>query len=180
MPSRTSTKDPSVSGKRTYTSGFHRVEMIKRTLSGTALEADKKIKISTLELDEDKDKDYPSRTIETVEQLLSSYSKVLVVIGGDQLQNLDSWYSSSRLCEMVEFIVFSRKGLILRRSSIPNLRYSVIDSVDRGCSSQMIRAFLAAPGQDESRDDLLSECLNSKVLEYVKEHDLYRKKGAPY
>ncbi|MEA1982693.1 MAG: nicotinate (nicotinamide) nucleotide adenylyltransferase [Campylobacterota bacterium] len=52
-------------------------------------------------------------TIETVNHLLKTYKKVYLVIGADNLANLESWHRYDELKKRVTFIVASRDEIVV-------------------------------------------------------------------
>ena len=57
-------------------------------------------------------------TIETVNYLLQSYEKIFLVIGADNLANLEQWYHFKELNTKVIFIVASRENIEISRAFI--------------------------------------------------------------
>ena len=59
-----------------------------------------------------KKKNKTSYSIDTVNYLKDLYnpSKIYLIIGEDNLKNLDKWHEIDKLKELVEFVVASRKG----------------------------------------------------------------------
>ena len=57
-------------------------------------------------------------TIQTVTHLLKTYDKIFLVIGADNLTNLEQWYHFKELKEKVTFIVASRENIEISRAFI--------------------------------------------------------------
>lgn len=57
-------------------------------------------------------------TIQTVTHLLKSYDKIFLVIGADNLANLEQWYHFKELKEKVTFIVASRENIKISKAFI--------------------------------------------------------------
>ncbi len=68
----------------------------------------KKVEISDYEINQEK----LSYTINTVKYLSNLYnpSKIYLILGEDNIKNLENWYQIEDLRKIVEFVVASRKG----------------------------------------------------------------------
>jgi nicotinate-nucleotide adenylyltransferase len=67
-----------------------------------------KVEISDYEINQQK----PSYSFNTVNYLKNLYnpSKIYLIIGEDNIENLDKWYKYDELKELVEFVIASRAG----------------------------------------------------------------------
>ena len=65
------------------------------------------VEISSYEVDQKK----KVPTINSVEHFLKQYDKVYLVIGADNIKNLDQWYKFNVLKDLVTFIVASRNKI---------------------------------------------------------------------
>lgn len=88
----------------------------------------KDVKVSSFEVDLGK----KTPSIETVEYLLKSYSKIYLVIGADNLASLSSWHRYNELEKKVTFIVATREKI-----EIPRKYLKLI--IDEDISSSQLR-----------------------------------------
>jgi nicotinate-nucleotide adenylyltransferase len=88
-----------------------RLELVKEVFKD-----EKKIEICVYEVQ----KKEKISTYETLQYLKSIYplQKVYLVIGADNLKNIDLWYNAQQLREEVEFVVISRDGIVLENDFI--------------------------------------------------------------
>jgi nicotinate-nucleotide adenylyltransferase len=73
-----------------------------------------KVEISDYEINQEK----LSYTINTIKYLNDLYhpSKIYLILGEDNIKNLDNWYKIEDLREIVEFVVAKRKGFKTREA----------------------------------------------------------------
>lgn len=86
------------------------------------------VEVSSFEVDLGK----KTPSIETVNYLLQTYSKIYLVIGADNLASLSSWHRYNELEKKVTFIVASREKI-----EIPNSYLTLI--IDEDISSSKLR-----------------------------------------
>ena len=74
-----------------------------------------KVEISDYEINQQK----PSYSFNTVKYLKNLYnpSKIYLIIGEDNIENLDKWYKYDELKELVEFVVASRTGFETKKAN---------------------------------------------------------------
>ena len=109
-----------------------------------------KVLISSYEIEQNRS----VATLESVEHLLKSYTKIYLVIGADNLASLKEWYKSELLLSKVEVLVASRDGI-----EVPS-EYKTI-SVDTPVSSTDLRKNLVKK--------LLPEVVADAIVKYYKE-----------
>ncbi len=135
-----------------------RVEMLELALKGFD-----KVKINKLEL-ENQGKSY---TAETVRKLKQQYNhEFYLIIGGDNLSGISSWYDFSYLLENVNFVIVQREDFDLKDSGDLKVKQFVPLEVD--ISSSQVRD-LVKIGRLESVEELVPE----NVLDYIKKEGLY-------
>lgn len=106
-------------------------------------------------------------------RLENKYGKFVYVIGGDSLLAIESWHNPEYIVRNFEIAVFNREGYPCARKKAQELNKKwqgnirVLDYVGRELDSHSIRDRLLL------KADVTG--LNSKVLEYIKSHDLYSK-----
>lgn len=128
-----------------------------------------------------------SYTVDTIEVFRDRYpdSQLYMIIGGDSLLSLPSWYRYEELVGMVNWIVMNRPGYPL---DLPQeLSQRIISSLDQlqngitgkiwlfetsefDISSTQLRAELA----NQSNDNLSKEFLPKAVFSYIREQQLYK------
>lgn len=130
-----------------------------------------------------------SYTFDTVATLKDQYpnSRITLIIGGDSLLSLPKWYRYAELVEQVNWIVMRRPGYSLDAPAALSGR--IVESPqqlmaasggkiwcmqqsDFAVSSTVLRKELVdAPGA------LAKEFISSDVLNYIREHQLYKIQG---
>lgn len=108
----------------------------------------------------------PSRTLATLEHLKKQHPDYVfsLLMGADQLPDLEKWYGIDTLRELAPPRVLGRVGVVDPRAPEPILP---------GISSTRVRRLLLAREQSKAREEL-EAYLPSRVLSYIDEHDLYR------
>ncbi len=108
-----------------------------------------------------------SYTVDTVKALQQKYPNdtFYIVIGGDMLASLDSWYKWKELIKAVPFIAFSREGIAfdahLNRLRLFGADITVIDKKITDISSTELRAIT------------MKEMLPEKVYNYIVKKGIY-------
>jgi len=128
-----------------------------------------------------------SYTFDTIEVFQDRYpgSQLCMIIGGDSLLSLPSWYRYKELVGMVNWIVMNRPGYPLDLpqelsqriiSSLNQLQNGItgkiwlFESSEFDISSTQLRDELA----DQSNDNLSKEFLPKAVFSYIREQQLYK------
>lgn len=117
----------------------------------------KNVQVNRYELDQK----IPVSTIKSVKHLLKTYKKVYVVIGADNLKDLDKWNNFEELKKLVTFIVASRDNIIVDEKFI-NL------NIDEDVSSSELR-------KNINISMLPAECA-AEIEKHYKNKDLQCKK----
>ena len=106
----------------------------------------------------------PSYSINTVNYLKDLYnpSKIYLIIGEDNIEDLDKWYKYNELKELVEFVVASRIGF---KSKKANEFKSLDINIDIS-STQLRNSMNLAYIPIEIKDDILNLKREGKVFEY--------------
>ena len=129
----------------------HRYEMVKLAISKNP-----KFEISDIEyLSEGK-----SYSLITVQKIIEQYEindRLNFIIGTDAFSKIDSWYKADELKKRVHFIVFPRRGDIIKDKDSWDYELTDMDFVD--ISSTKIRE---------------GNCTNTSVEGYIKENGLYK------
>jgi nicotinate-nucleotide adenylyltransferase len=116
------------------------------------------------------------RTIDLVHAAQKEFGtqKIHVVIGSDNLVDIETWFNYKELCNSVRFIIVERKGSVNSGKSEPYLKnvkdYIWIDNLDRfdNVSSSLIRKTI--PTMDLKNT---LQYLDKNVYEYICDHWLY-------
>ncbi len=119
-----------------------------------------------------------SYTFKVMEQLEKHYpaAKLKIVIGGDSLKNIHSWYHAAELVEKYEIITYPRANETLDIDSlrkiftcetIEKLQKNIIKAPFFEISSTILKKKLA---NNENTDIFI----DSNVLEYIKTNKLYK------
>ena len=129
--------------------------------------ADPRFEVSRLE--EDTARSYSIDTIEKVRATLAPDDELYFVIGADAFAEIRSWHRWREVAKAVRFLVVSRPG---HHYDVPaEARCERIDQIELPVSSSEIRRALAAGESPQG--------IPQAVLEYARQHGLYRSVSAP-
>ncbi len=115
-------------------------------------------------LEEGKRKSYSYYTINRVKQTLAPDDSLYFLIGADAFADIGSWFHSSDVVRMVNFIVVTRPGHVYAEP--PGARVERLDTLALPVSSSEIRRQLAA-GEEPAE-------LPPAVMDFIRERALYR------
>jgi nicotinate-nucleotide adenylyltransferase len=136
----------------------------------------------------------PTYTIDTLRELraaLGEHVPLVLIMGSDQFERLDTWRDWTKLLEHAHLAVARRADALLRPSyalqeyfnahwARPHAvresahgRVVEIDMTPVDASATEIRALLAQP-PSPARDSRLAEIVPAPVLDYIRAHQLYR------
>lgn len=136
----------------------------------------------------------PTYTVDTLRELRAALGEQLplvLIMGSDQYERLDTWRDWTRLLDYAHLAVARRANALLRPShalqeyfnahwSRPSAvhesthgRIVEIEMTPVDASATEIRALLAQP-LSPVRDDRLAEIVPAAVLDYIRAHRLYR------
>jgi nicotinate-nucleotide adenylyltransferase len=132
------------------TPGHHRVAMLR-----LALEGELRYAIDEREL-------APGHTGYTVDTLKSLGFRPVLLLGADQYAKLETWHRWREVLELAEIAVFARPGWPQADG-----RARVVPMAPLAISASEIRARLARGGD-------VSAMVPAKVLDYIRQHNLYR------
>jgi len=143
----------------------HRFQMVKVAITG-----EHHFGISNIEFQNER----YSYTYLTIEELYKRYKidgKIGFIIGMDAFREIDSWYETDKLKNLVEFIVFPRGGEIdkdrLALLHFKGYRFTVAKMEPINLSSSLVREKLI-----ERKP--VGNFLPLKVQEYINQNGLYR------
>jgi nicotinate-nucleotide adenylyltransferase len=171
--------------KGEITDAAHRARMVALAIAGEPR--------FTLDLSE-VERPGPSYTIDTLRALRASLGPdvpLVLVLGADQMERLDTWREWQRLLDFAHIAVARRNDAVLTLSwplqtfynehwaraaqlrdrpagCIVDLEMAPVDA-----SATEIRALLRAPASPK-RDARLAQIVPAPVLDYIRAHDLYR------
>ncbi|MCP4178231.1 MAG: nicotinate (nicotinamide) nucleotide adenylyltransferase [bacterium] len=152
------------------TSFIHRLNMLN-----IATSEEKSFEISTVE---EQRLPVPSYTYDTMTDLSNSMQKddLFMIIGGDSLLQLHTWYKAKKLVKEFGFIIYPRPDEIITYDKLKykwteelatKLMDSVIDSTLYSISSTEIREKI------NSNSDLKNS-LSTKTIDYIHKNHLYQ------
>lgn len=109
-----------------------------------------------------------SYTIDTIKQLQKIYTQdnFFVVIGGDMLSTLDTWYDWRELILRTSFIAFKREGLADFENSYKRL-------TDYGANITVITNKITDVSSTKLRKKIDKNLLPQKVYDYIIEKGIY-------
>ena len=142
----------------------HRYEMVK-----IAIEGEGKFNISNIEFRNERF----SYTFYTIEQLYKMYPverKISFIIGTDAFRQIESWYRTEELKEMVDFLVFPREDNF-RPESLERLRsegynFICVNMPFINLSSTVLRSRI-------KNGKSIGALIPKNVQEYIKKQGLY-------
>ena len=115
----------------------------------------------------------PSYTYQTVEEFYKDYKPVKMIIGYDQFFSLEKWKHPEILQTYCEFIVIPRDVGIYGA----DLNWEYRNRVNDGWKAKLLPMPLLSISSSMIREQIqkqeIPKGLNKKVLEYIKENDLY-------
>jgi nicotinate-nucleotide adenylyltransferase len=161
------TPQPPHKPSRPITPLHHRLEMLKRTIDNIP-----NFEISTIEMD----RPGPHYTVDTLDQLQyrQPLSRLVLLIGGDSLQSLPTWYGANELIAAAySFGVMRRPGdeidLTSLEKSMPGLtrKLRFIETPQLEISSSSIRERIACGGHYRFY-------LPTGVYDYIRQNILYK------
>lgn len=135
----------------------HRLKMLELALEDTEFE------VLPIEIE----RGGRSFTCDTVDQLYENYDitgGVHIIIGDDLLPTLHKWKNFEQLSLLTEFIVMYRDKKVYERTDI---LYTRLKNDYFNVSSTQIRNSVLI-------DEDISDLINPKVYQYIKEHNLYK------
>lgn len=112
----------------------------------------------------------PSYMITTLNELQKAHpdAEFTLIIGADNWQRFDHWYHSEEIIQKYNILVYRRPGYDIEEdtSAYPNVK--IVDTPLYDISSTEIRDAIRT-------GEATSEWLSPKVLDYLKENQLYKK-----
>ena len=154
---------------RIITDFEHRMVMLK-----IAFKDYENIEISDLEYQLQLEKSYTFEVMKQVEKVYDN-KKLKLIIGGDSLKNIHTWYKAQELVNKYEIITYPRSGeelnfndleKVLTPKEIENLQKNIINAPFFEISSTILKKKLA-------NHENTSIFIKSEVLEYIKANNLY-------
>ncbi len=109
-----------------------------------------------------------SYTVDTLKLLKEKYpdNKFYIVIGGDMLSTLDTWYNWQELIELSSFIAFKREGLCDFDKAYRRL-------TDSGANITIINSKITDISSTELRKKIDKNLLPKKVYKYIIQKGIY-------
>ena len=118
----------------------------------------------------------PSYTYDTITELMAKYEcdgKIGFIIGQDAFEQIESWYETDKLKNLLDFIVFLRENSTepekFKYLKDKGYNYKLAKHERVEISSTHIRELLKETKNYES----ISELVPKEVKEYISEHALY-------
>ena len=114
------------------------------------------------------ERDGKSYTIDTIINLLKLYpeDKFFVVIGGDMLSTLDTWYNWQELIKLTDFIAFKRIGLTNFDASYDRL-------TGLGANIMVVDSNITNISSTQLRQKINKELLPQKIYDYIVQKGIY-------
>ena len=109
-------------------------------------------------------------TYELMDKLSQTYDDLYLIIGADNIIDFDKWNNVDRILKH-HVIVISRNDINIDEylSKFDKSRFIIVDNVNFDISSTFVREKI------KNREyHLLKGILNDKVIEYIKNNNLYR------
>ena len=109
-----------------------------------------------------------SYTVETVKLLKEKYpsDKFFIVIGGDMLSTLDTWYNWQELIRLSSFIAFKREGLV-------DFEAAYLRLTDSGADIKIVNSKITDVSSTMLRKKLDRKLLPERVYNYIVEKGIY-------
>lgn len=148
---------------------------LRRDMVEFAIAGNSTFRVSTVELD----REGPSFTVTTLEQLQAQSRELFLLIGADSLKDLAHWREPTRILELATVVAVNRGDQPL--PEITELRAACGDLVD----SRIM--MIEMPGIELSATDIRARCASGRSIRYlvpravevyIQEHGLYRETSA--
>lgn len=109
-----------------------------------------------------------SYTIDTIKQLKSRYpdDKFYIVIGGDMLSTLDTWYNWRELIKLTSFIAFNREGML----DFDNAKKRLTDC---GADIIVVENKITKISSTQLRKQINKNLLPEKIYTYIVKKGIY-------
>lgn len=142
---------------------YHRLNMVK-----LAIEKYPKFSVSDIEFQRE-GKSYTYLTILELYQKYKVENKINLIIGTDAFKEIESWYETDKLKEIVDFIVFNRENNPVNLKFLKDKGYNfkLADLKFLDISSTDLRQKIA-------NNEDVSEFLSDETKRYIYEHGLYK------
>ncbi len=171
--------------KAEVTAAAHRAKMVALAIAG-----EPRFVLDVCEIE----RPGPTYTIDTLRALratLGADTPLVLVLGADQMERLDTWRDWTHLLDLAHIAVARRNDAVLTLSwplqefynehwarpaklaGRPAGRIVDLEMEPVDASATEIRALLRAPASPE-RDARLAQIVPAAVLDYIRAHDLYR------
>ena len=141
----------------------HRLNMVK-----LAIEDVPEFEVSYIEFQRN-DKSYTYLTVNELYKKYQVEGKINFIIGTDAFKNIETWYESDKLKQLIDFIVFIRGNESVNFDYLSekgyNYKFARMNFVD--ISSTMIRNLI-------ENNEEISNLVPAKVEEYIRKNGLYR------
>ncbi|HJO94968.1 MAG TPA: nicotinate (nicotinamide) nucleotide adenylyltransferase [Victivallales bacterium] len=148
----------------------HRFNMLNM-----AIEGENRFEISTIEK---KRLPLPSYTYDTMVHLTESLNndKLFMIIGGDSLLQLHTWYKALKLVQEFNFIIYPRPNEIITYSKLKDNWSKLLTNKLIG---SVISSSLFPVSSTEIRKKINSKCnlkniVDEKILAYIRKNHLYQ------
>ncbi|MFP4135630.1 MAG: nicotinate-nucleotide adenylyltransferase [Candidatus Acetothermia bacterium] len=131
-----------------------------------AVEDRENMEVSSVEIE----REGPSYTVDTLEEMSSIYDEIMFVVGADNLINIKTWKNPEELLETCPFVVAPRGGVLeddFEDEIFKDKDIRFLDMSEISLSSTEVRERIAG---GQSVEGLVPD----KVLDYIVEKGLYR------
>jgi len=140
----------------------HRYNMVK-----LAIEDNDKFEISDIEYKREGNS-YTYLTVLELQKLYNTQDKINLLIGTDAFRQIETWYETEKLKEIVHFIVFQRgENIDIEYLKSRGYDFEIASMKYIDVSSTQIR-------NDLKTEVSIDEIELDKVTEYIKKHGLYQ------
>ncbi len=136
----------------------------RQNMCHIACEDFSKAELSLIEFE----RDGKSYTVDTVKLLKDKYpdDKFYIVIGGDMLSSLDTWYNWQELIKLTSFIAFNRVGTLDFEKSYNRL-------CDLGADIKIVDSEIINVSSTELRQNISKDLLPDKIYNYIVQKGIY-------
>lgn len=128
---------------------------VRRDMVEFAIAGNSAFRVSTVELD----REGPSFTVTTLEQLQSESRDLFLLVGADSLKDLAHWRQPARILELATVVAVNRGDQPL--PEIPELRAVCGDLIDSRVMT------IEMPGIDLSATDIRARCGSGRSIRYL-------------
>lgn len=146
---------------------MHRLNMVKIAVND---EHEPKFEVSDIEYKRE-EKSYTYLTICKLCEIYKPSGKIYFIIGTDAFDNIESWYETNKLKELVKFIVFPREDTV----DFNKYNEIKLKGYDFICENLPFKNISSTDLRNKIKhSEKCDTLINNKVKDYIEKNELYK------